>query len=174
MTNFKDFLEEQLKDDELRKEYNKLKNNSNTVRSYIVEYKRKYSQKEYIETPFGKSYGSVLLVNGGYSPVSYCGNEFACGHSEAMILLYDSGFVERRCPSCKRHETYYSLADVFLDTVDISVQVSKNKEYLNHMVYSLLGNLAFCVCKKTYSSSKVCNKHMDLLIKTIEVKKNWF
>ena len=114
MTNFKDFLEEQLKDDELRREYEKLKNNSNTVQSYIDEYKRKYSQKEYIETPFGKSYGCVLLVNEDYSPISYYDNELACGHSEAMILLYDSGFVERKCPSCKRHETYYSLADAFV------------------------------------------------------------
>jgi hypothetical protein len=114
MTNFKDFLEEQLKDDELRKEYERLKNNLDTVHNYINRYKRKYSQKEYIETPFGKSYGEVLFVNKGCSPISDYDGELACGHSSAIILLYDSGFVERKCPTCNRHETYYSLADAFV------------------------------------------------------------
>ena len=88
---------------------------------------------------------------------------------ELMSKISFNVYFEGGCNPIKIYAQYS-----FLDTVDISVQVSKNKEYLNHMVYSLLGNLAFCVCKKTYSSSKVCNKHMDLLIKTIEVKKNWF
>ena len=131
MTNFKDFLEEQLKDDELRREYEKLKNNLNTVHNYINRYERKYSQKEYIETPFGKSYGDVLLIDKGFSPISDYDGELACGHSEAMILLYDSGFVERKCHTCKRHENYYSLADAFVEinkTIDIrnTVRILQN------------------------------------------------
>ncbi len=51
-----------------------------------------------------------------------------------MILLYDSGFVERKCPSCKRHETYYSLADAFV-TINKTIDRKNTIRILQSAIY---------------------------------------
>ena len=115
MTNFKDFLEEQLKDYEIMKEYERLDCEFDAICDRIDEYKRKYDNKECLRTPFGESYGRVLLLNIGCSPKDPYDNESACGHSCSSVLLFDSGIVQRKCLTCGRHERYYSLADAFVE-----------------------------------------------------------
>ena len=127
MTNFKDFLEEQLKDDEIREEYEKLGQE-------MDEYKRKDSNKEYVCTPYGKSYNSVLLLDEGFSTISSYDNELACGHSSANILLFDSGVVERKCPICNRHEIYSSLADAFVE-INKTIDSRNTMRILQNAIY---------------------------------------